>query len=386
MYLATLILAFLRTSPIGMTLGAVAAVPLALLIAADVIVGRISLPILVAMGIQLGALAAIGLALHGRVAASRPDPRWVTGFALSIAFGGALGGLAAGVLAPILLPVPIEGALVLAIAVLALPAGRWLRLASVPAVAGLVVVIVVMLAGDPDTIRTDRTFYGFYRVVEEEPGLHVLSSGTTVHGRETFDGPLAGEPLSYYHRAGPLGEVIASLQADLPRLRMGAVGLGAGAVAAYGRPGDSLWVAEIDPAVVAIARDPASFTFLADSAASIEIVVGDGRLALERVAPGSFDLLVLDAFSSDAVPVHLLTVEALADLDGDGRCRRRHRRPHLEPVRRPGTGGGGRGPGCRVRVDRGVRPAGRRARGAGRRVAVDARRAVVRGRGGAGRG
>ena len=122
---------------------------------------------------------------------------------------------------------------------------------------------------------------------------------------------MAGEPLSYYHRAGPLGEVIESLQADHPSLRIGAVGLGAGAIAAYGRPGDSYRFFEIDPTVVDIARDAASFRYLADSPASIDVVVGDGRLELEETPPEAFDLLVLDAFSSDAVPVHLLTSEAL---------------------------------------------------------------------------
>ncbi len=95
-------------------------------------------------------------------------------------------------------------------------------------------------------------------------------------------------------------------------MRIGAVGLGAGAVAAYGRPGDSFQFFEIDPTVVSIARDPESFTFLADSAASIDVDVEDGRLGLEATPTGAFDLLVLDAFSSDAVPVHLLTVESLA--------------------------------------------------------------------------
>ena len=118
---------------------------------------------------------------------------------------------------------------------------------------------------------------------EPRPGLHVLTSGTTIHGRQTFDGPLAGEPLSYYHRAGPLGEVIESLQAERPTLRIGAVGLGAGAIAAYGRPGDSYPVLRDRPDRGRIARDPASFTYLADSAATIEVDVGDGRLGLESV-------------------------------------------------------------------------------------------------------
>jgi len=113
-------------------------------------------------------------------------------------------------------------------------------------------------------------------------------------------------------RAGPLGQVITSPQGERPSLRVGAVGLGAGAVAAYGRATHSKWFVEIDPAVVAIARDPTSFTFLADFAASIQVVVAEGRIELEDVAAAPFDLLVLDAFSSDAVPVHLLPVETLA--------------------------------------------------------------------------
>ncbi len=94
---------------------------------------------------------------------------------------------------------------------------------------------------------------------------------------------------------------------------IGAVGLGAGAIAAYGRPGDRFEFIEIDPVVVEIARDPSLFTYLADSAAEVDVAVGDGRLLLEEVAAGRYDVLVMDAFSSDAIPIHLLTVEAIAD-------------------------------------------------------------------------
>ncbi len=311
LYLATMILAFLRAEPIGMRLGTLAVAPVGLLVALESM-GVIALPVAAAIGIQLVALTAVGLALHGRLAAARPAAKWLTAYSLHVALGGAVGGIAAGILAPLVLPIPIEGLLVMAVAVLLVPGGRWVRIASVPAVVALVVALVATSFGSADTLRSERTFYGFYRVVEPRPGLHVLYSGTTIHGRQDQTAGRAGEPLSYYHRAGPLGQVIESLQAERPALRIGAVGLGAGAVAAYGRATDSMWFVEIDPAVVAIARDPASFTYLADSAASLDVVVGDGRLELEDVAPGAFDLLVLDAFSSDAVPVHLLTVEALA--------------------------------------------------------------------------
>lgn len=310
-YLATLILTYLRPVPIGRRLGAVALPVLALLVALREL-GAIQLSIAPAIGLLLATLAAAGLALHGRLAAERPDPVHLTTYSLYVALGGAVGGIAAGVLAPVLFKVPVEGLIVLAVAVLlAIQAGHR-RFLSAPAVVAIAVAVAVGLGGAPTLIRLDRSFYGAYRVEEQQPGLHVLTSGTTIHGREMFDGPHAGQPLSYYHRAGPLGEVIESMQAERPDLRIGAVGLGAGAIAAYGRPTDSYRFFEIDPTVVDIARDPASFRYLADSSASIDVVVGDGRLELEGTPPDSFDLLVLDAFSSDAVPVHLLTTEALA--------------------------------------------------------------------------
>jgi hypothetical protein len=310
-YLATLILAYLRPEPIGRRLGSVVLPVLALAVALRAI-GVIDLSLWQSIGLLLATLAAAGLALHGRLAADRPSPVYLTSYSLHVALGGALGGVLTGIVAPLVLRVPVEGLLVIAAAVVMVARGGWLRLASSPPLVAVLVAAAWSLIGSPDTIRADRSFYGVYRVDEPSPGLHVLVSGTTIHGRETFDGPLAGEPLSYYHRAGPLGEVIESMQADLPAVRFGAVGLGAGAIAAYGRPTDTYRIAEIDPTVVEIARDPESFTFLADSAATIDVVVGDGRLDLETVAPGSFDLLVLDAFSSDTVPVHLLTVESFA--------------------------------------------------------------------------
>ena len=311
-YLGTLILAYARAEPIGMRVAAVVLLPLALAVALRRL-GIVALPVGASIGLLLVTLAAAGLTLHGRLAAARPSPVHLTEYTLFVALGGAIGGIAAGLVAPLMFVVPIEGLLVLAGAVLlATPAGWW-RVVAVPAVVGLGLAVVATTVGPPGTIRVDRSFYGVYRVTAPNPDEHVLYSGTTIHGRETFAGPYAGEPLSYYHRAGPLGEVIASLQADHPTMRIGAVGLGAGAIAAYGRPGDTVRFFEIDPTVVSIAQDPSSFTYLTDSAAEIAVDVEDGRLGLERTPSEAFDLLVLDAFSSDAVPVHLLTVESLGD-------------------------------------------------------------------------
>ncbi len=308
-YLATLILAYARAEPIGSTVGAIALLPLALLVALrrlDVV----DLAIGPSIALLLATLGAAGLALHGRLAGDRPTPVHLTGYTLHVALGGAVGGIAMGIAAPILFRVPLEGLVVLALAVLLVSRSGWQGYAGIPVIVAIGVAVAAGVGGAPDVIRLDRSFYGVYRVDEPRPELHVLTSGTTIHGRQTFEGPLAGEPLSYYHRAGPLGEVIESLQAERSSLRIGAVGLGAGAIAAYGRPTDSFRFFEIDPTVVDIARDPASFTFLADSPASIDVAVGDGRLELESTSAEAFDLVVLDAFSSDAVPVHLLTVES----------------------------------------------------------------------------
>ena len=310
-YLATLIVAYARAEPIGLRVAAVALIPLALAVALRKL-GVIVLPVVPSIGLLLATLAAVGLALHGRLAADRPSPAHLTRYSLYVALGGALGGIAAGVVAPLAFVVPIEGLLVLVVGVLLASLPGWWRVAAVPPVVAVALAIVMTIVGPAGTVRVDRSFYGVYRVAAPTADLHVLYSGTTIHGRETFAGPYAGEPLSYYHRAGPLGEVIESLQAEDSTMRIGAVGLGAGAIAGYGRPGDTFRFFEIDPTVVSIARDPASFTFLADSAATVDVDVEDGRLGLESTPADAFDLLVLDAFSSDAVPVHLLTVESMA--------------------------------------------------------------------------
>jgi hypothetical protein len=132
-----------------------------------------------------------------------------------------------------------------------------------------------------------------------------------VHGAQRRDADARNIPLTYYHPAGPLGQVFQAF--PFWRFgRVGAVGLGAGAAACYARPGQDWTFYEIDPVVVRIARDARFFTYLADCAPEAEIVIGDARLSLQAAADDSFDLLILDAFSSDAIPVHLLTAEAFA--------------------------------------------------------------------------
>jgi spermidine synthase len=141
---------------------------------------------------------------------------------------------------------------------------------------------------------------------------HALYHGTTLHGRQSLDPQRALDPLAYYHRSGPIGQIISTFSPRLTRGHVGVVGLGTGALAAYAEPGQQWTFFEIDPAVARIASNPHYFTYLQRAAVPPQIVLGDARLSLSRVAPHSFDVLILDAFSSDAIPVHLLTREAMA--------------------------------------------------------------------------
>jgi hypothetical protein len=157
----------------------------------------------------------------------------------------------------------------------------------------------------------DRDFYGVKKIGLDSTGHgHILYNGSTKHGQQNLTPALRRTPMSYYARSGPVGDAFARLPANR-RVNVGVVGLGAGALAPYARPGERWTFFELDPEVERIARDPRYFTYLADSRAPTQVEVGDGRLSLAREPDGSFDLLVLDAFSSDAIPIHLLTREAV---------------------------------------------------------------------------
>jgi len=168
-------------------------------------------------------------------------------------------------------------------------------------------------------IMAKRSFFGVHRVVEgehkwtsyegktEDFRYRTLIHGNTFHGRENLDRPL--KPLTYYYPNGPIGQVFEEWVK--PEMRVGMVGLGVGSQAWYGKPGQKMTYFEIDPAVIDIAQNPKLFTFLSTTKADMSIVEGDARLTLDKVDE-TYDLLVLDAFSSDSVPMHLLTVEAVA--------------------------------------------------------------------------
>jgi hypothetical protein len=165
------------------------------------------------------------------------------------------------------------------------------------------------------TLYQERSFFGVLRVkLDPQLKANVLTHGTTVHGLQSWDADRRDQPLGYYHRAGPLGQLFKALEGSAATQRIGVVGLGAGTMACYCKGSDqSLTFYEIDPAVERVARDPRLFTYLDDCqkrGVDLHVVLGDARLELAKT-PQRHGLLVIDAFSSDAIPVHLLTREAL---------------------------------------------------------------------------
>lgn len=164
--------------------------------------------------------------------------------------------------------------------------------------------------GSPRMLERRRSFYGVHSVLVSSDGQKFeLVHGNTVHGAQRRAEPSRRVPLTYYHPTGPVGEILQSEAAARRGLRVAVVGMGNGSLAAYGREGQTMVFFEIDPLVVDLATRSSWFDFLVTSKAKIEIVVGDGRIGLAATAPGTFDVVVMDAFSSDSVPAHLLTVE-----------------------------------------------------------------------------
>jgi SAM-dependent methyltransferase len=270
-------------------------------------------------------LFAACMVCHGELARSKPHPRYLTGFYLMLALGGALGGVLVGLVAPNVLDDLYElplGMLALCLfAGLALLRdrgslfhGRWGAAARLVFLA-LTIALGVQLArttrnNSADTRVTLRNFYGVLNVRDSGEGpdaMRVLSHGTIIHGKQFLEGSRRDWPTTYYGLGSGVGLALLDARAHGP-VRVGVVGLGAGTLAAYGRRGDVFRFYDINPKVVELART--EFSFLKDSPAQVDVKLGDARLSLEREPPQNFDVLALDAFSSDAIPVHLLTVEA----------------------------------------------------------------------------
>ena len=349
LYLLSFVLAFSRNNPLTAPVaGRLLPVPLA----GVLITPFLDLPVWLLLGVHLAFLFLAATMCHARLASERPQPSRLTEYYLLLSVGGAIGGAFVSLIAPIAFdavweyPIAIVAALLLrprirsqtsrrilagVAATVVVAAGLMLASTSmslptwIPLLAlGLVVVAIArwrvaaalvtaallgyLMVGGGEPIHTDRTFFGVYRVTDE--GMrHSLVHGTTVHGIQFSDPERREVPTAYYHRSGPIGQVFAARDGQLERVAV--VGLGVGTLASYGQPGEEMTFYEIDPAIVSLARDPDLFTYIADSDASVETIVADGRLGL-AADQTTYDLLVIDAFSSDAIPVHLVTREAVA--------------------------------------------------------------------------
>ncbi|MBI5514484.1 MAG: fused MFS/spermidine synthase [Deltaproteobacteria bacterium] len=272
----------------------------------------------------LVAFFVVALALARELYRVRPEGDRLTGYYVTLAVGGALGGAFAALAAPWLFPGLWERPLATLAALMVVGWARrgavraWLRsaergalivTAALPAVIALRLYLGHRGAGPEPSARA-RSPYGVYQVLERTEGgvpLRELVSGTTRHGRQR---PGSAEPLSYYHRSGPLGEVVARLQAPAGARRIAVIGLGVGASASYAARGDAVDFYELDPTVEALAR--AHFTFLRASEGRVTVVTGDARHTLGAVGPSRYDLVLVDAFAGDAIPTHLITREAIA--------------------------------------------------------------------------
>ncbi len=270
-------------------------------------------------------LFAACMVCHGEIVRLKPPPRYLTGFYLAISIGGALGGVFVGLIAPRIfldlyeLPVGLAAMAAVVALVLALDA------ASLPgALRGAVVSGAVALAGAlagtlwwiydgyaRDTNLRVRNFYAAMRVWDSGMGeeqQRVLTHGSITHGKQFTVPERRKWVTTYYGETSGVGRAILAAGLNGP-VRVGVIGLGAGTLAGYGRAGDSFRLYEINPQVIELARG--QFSYVTDSRAKVEVSLGDARLSLEREPPQGFDVLAVDAFSSDAIPVHLLTAEAL---------------------------------------------------------------------------
>jgi hypothetical protein len=252
---------------------------------------------------------------HGELARRRPDPSHLTLYYLVISLGGALGALVIAIVAPLALRGYYEMHAVLALLALLLVAFAW----RVDVLYGVVAISVLgfVLWLDADAIRIytarvremRRDFYGVVRIRDwaGPPPLRVMFHGGINHGGQYLETGRALEPTCYVGKTSGYGRLLQTL--DRPR-KVGVLGLGVGALMTYAQPGDQWVFYEIDPLVVDLAER--HFSFLRVPGARVEHVLGDGRLSLERERPRGFDMLAVDAFSGDAVPMHLLTREAMA--------------------------------------------------------------------------
>ncbi len=366
LYLLAFVVAFSKSSE---RVRAIASrmMPMLVIMLTLVLLGQMTAPLSVVIPLHLVVFLAIAIVCHADLANDRPSSARLTEFYFWISFGGMLGGMFNALLAPVIFKEIVEYPIVLVAACLlrSVPApgdNRKLTIADVAvplAIGGAVAVsilvnnrfgsmsrFIILGAGLPALaafsqqrhrfrfaasiamillagvltesmfgriVYTARTFFGVNRVrVDETRGYRFIFHGTTLHGMQSLDPKRSGEPLSYFHRTGPIGQVFAAVPQAAAASDIAVVGLGVGTLAAYRAPAQQWTIYEIDPIVERIARTDEYFTYLSACGERCKVITGDGRVSIARAEPHTYGVIVLDAFSSDAVPMHLLTKEALA--------------------------------------------------------------------------
>jgi len=369
LYLVTFVVAFARRTLLSERVTSTALGGLALLLTL-VLAASATEPTTAIVLLHLCFFFVAALVCHGRLASDRPDATRLAEFYLCVAIGGMLGGLFNTLIAPIVFKTLIEYPLVVVLACLMRPlestedSSRDRLLDFIlPVGAGLVTIGLVFLINQYDlrpavavaivfgiplvminhrfrsrpvrfalalgavmlgsvvyaetqnrTLHHERNFFGTLSVRLDQSGAtRILLHGNTIHGRQFVNPSLQTEPLSYFHREGPLGQIFDAFNDNPASPNVAIVGLGTGSMACYARPEQHWTFYEINPAVISIAQNAEYFTYLQKCAVGpTQIILGDARLQLQKAPEHHYGLIVLDAFNSDAIPIHLLTQEAIA--------------------------------------------------------------------------
>ena len=366
LYLLSFVLVFARREVVPHAL-MLRFLPIVAIVLVTVILFAGQMPPTLQAPLHLITFFAAAMVCHGELARARPRSEHLTEFYLLMSVGGVLGGLFNALVAPIAFKTVVEYPLAIVLACIARPGANvrnsWIArgldvavpiafgvltlvmmnvltslnarrpvtmilLCIVPAVVclsfkrrpvrfalslgALMIASSVYLGAHEPVAFSGRSYFSAYKVmVDPDRQLRMLVHGRIVHGAQSLDPARTAEPLTYFHRTGPIGQAFATFQGRYAKQRVGVVGLGAGTLAAYAQPQQRWTFYEIDPSIATLARDPRYFTYLRDARTDVRIVLGDARLSLAREPARGLDLLVVDAFGSDAIPVHLLTREAL---------------------------------------------------------------------------
>lgn len=373
-YLLSFILVFSKKTFLPHSI-MIKALPMAVLVLVVLMLLDSKRPLWFLLSVHLLTFFVIAMVCHGELARSRPSTRHLTEFYLWMSVGGVLGGLFNALVAPALFNTLVEYPLIIVVACLlrpgtkpdgqkrfgrlldfglplglcALIAGLFWGVNAIGLKPGQLIIFIILslpimlcfsfserplrfglgvgaimlanviytgglfqMGGQGRVLHRERSFFGIHSIeIDPEEKYHLLLHGNTIHGLQSLDPSRRREPLTYYYHNGAIGQVFGALSEGGARAHVAIIGLGSGALACYARHGQQFTFYEIDPAVERIARDPRYFTFLQDCPEKVNVVLGDARLSLRNAPDHHYGLIILDAFSSDTIPVHLLTQEAI---------------------------------------------------------------------------